>query len=73
MFELNENKVDGSLIAIKKISAGVYLKFNDELNLSLDDCEKITEFMLNEYKNLVGAVINELSLVYIYAKFIHKQ
>ena len=40
------------LIAIKRISAGVYLKFNNELNLSLDDCENITEFIIQGYDDI---------------------
>ena len=40
------------LIAIKRISAGVYLKFNNELNLSLDDCENITEFIIQGYDHI---------------------
>jgi len=40
-------------IILKKISAGVYLKFHNELNLSLDDCEKITEFIIKEHADLI--------------------
>lgn len=42
-----------------KISAGVYLKFHEKLNLSLADCDEITEFVLNEHKDLIKDWINE--------------
>lgn len=51
--------VSGSFIALQKISAGVYLKFNNELKLSLADCEEITKFIIEENDDLISIVLND--------------
>jgi hypothetical protein len=51
--------VSGSFIALQRISAGVYLKFNNELNLSLADCEEITKFIIEENNDLVSIALND--------------
>jgi hypothetical protein len=51
--------VSGSFIALQRISAGVYLKFNKELNLSLADCEEITKFIIEENNDLVSIALND--------------
>lgn len=47
---LNIPCVSGSLPILKaKIAASVYLKYRNELNLSLADCDNVIDFILNEY------------------------
>jgi len=52
--QFQQPEITDEIIAIKKISAGVYLTFHTELSLSLDDCEKITEFILKGYDDLIS-------------------
>ena len=41
--------VSGSLLILKaKIAAGVYLKYHDELKLSLADCDNVIGFIVDE-------------------------
>jgi hypothetical protein len=37
------NKIDEIKL---RLSAGLYLKFNEELNLSLADCDEMVEFII---------------------------
>ena len=56
---LRKGAVSGSLPSLKRISAGVYLKFNKNLNLSLADCEEITDFIFKENDDLVIMALND--------------
>ena len=44
-------------IYIAQISSAIYLKFN-KLHLSLNDCEEIVKFIINENKDLIDEYYN---------------
>jgi hypothetical protein len=47
---LNLKNISGLLPTLMvEVSAGIYLKYNDELNLSLANCDDMVEFIFKEY------------------------
>ncbi|MCK5605297.1 hypothetical protein KAR91_25620 [Candidatus Pacearchaeota archaeon] len=38
---------------IVRLAASIYLKFHEKLNLSLDDCDQIINFIIGEHEDLV--------------------
>ncbi len=38
---------------IIRLEAAVYLKFNKKLNLSLDDCDQIVDFIIKEHDDWI--------------------
>ena len=41
-----ENTLPEPLLIALQISAGIYLKFHEKLNLTLENCDEITDFIL---------------------------